>query len=167
MKKAFTLVELLIVLIIIGILAALVIPRFHGLIVKARGAEAKRILAALADAQYQYYTETGKFCGGGAQYYDFSGLNIPRPASKYWYYYTTQNWDTRFGGPGQGANSYGVVWAQVNFEVLNGETMEYIIAFVGGDAPSGSDGATPPGPVVKKYYHWTQGQPNWEEGWPS
>jgi general secretion pathway protein G len=55
MKKAFTLVEMLIVIVIIGILAAALIPRLTGIQSRARdtgrGADARSIGTALATFQ--------------------------------------------------------------------------------------------------------------------
>jgi len=168
MKRSFTLLELLIVIVIIGILAAIVLPQYQNLVAKARATEAKRALDALSRAQYEYFIETNKFYNGGGaagEYADFSGLSVKPPVSKNWLYYTVHNWDKTFGGIGQGLNSYGVVWAVPQFPVADGECMDYIIAYVDGNAPEGSDGATPPGPITRKYYYWIKGENSWREGW--
>ena len=55
--RAFTLIELIFAIVIIGILAALAIPRFFQTIEKSRSAEAVNILQALRDAQEVYYLE--------------------------------------------------------------------------------------------------------------
>ena len=61
MKKAFTLIELLIVLIIIGIITVLAIPQYQKIMINAQGAEAKQNLRALADSAWRYYIEAGHF----------------------------------------------------------------------------------------------------------
>lgn len=93
MKKAFTLVELLIVIVIIGILATLAVPQYNKMIERARGAEAKSILGALARANLAYYYEHGDFAGlvydGVQPPYDNNsrGLAVDFPTnSKYWNY---------------------------------------------------------------------------------
>lgn len=57
MKKGFTLLELLIVVIIIGVLATLAIPNFLRAAERARWAEAKSILGTLRGSQIRYYAQ--------------------------------------------------------------------------------------------------------------
>ncbi len=60
MKKGFTLIELMIVVAIIGVLAAVAIPKFADLIRKAQEAACKGQLGALRSALSIYYgTEEG------------------------------------------------------------------------------------------------------------
>ena len=54
MKKAFTLLELLIVIIIIGILASMAIPRYTVMTSRARSAEAAQMLAAMRGSMERY-----------------------------------------------------------------------------------------------------------------
>ncbi len=58
-KKGFTLIELMVVIVIIGILAALAIPRFTDASAKAKVAEAPRVLASYESAQLARIAETG------------------------------------------------------------------------------------------------------------
>jgi prepilin-type N-terminal cleavage/methylation domain-containing protein len=59
MKKGFTLLELIIVIIIVSILAALGFVQFFKVIERSRGVEAKSILGNLRQAQIGYYQENG------------------------------------------------------------------------------------------------------------
>jgi len=60
MRRGFTLIELLIVIIIIGILAAIAVPQFFKVAERARAAEGVQIIGSLRSAQLRYYSEHGK-----------------------------------------------------------------------------------------------------------
>jgi len=60
-KKGFTLIELMIVVAIIGILAAIAIPNFMSYQCKARQSEAKTALGTVRTLQEAYYAEYGGY----------------------------------------------------------------------------------------------------------
>ena len=62
----FSLVELMVVVSIVGILAMLAVPRYHGFIAQARRGEAKSNLAHLANLQEMYKAEHGAYYDGAA-----------------------------------------------------------------------------------------------------
>ncbi|MGK7891708.1 MAG: type IV pilin protein, partial [Leptolyngbyaceae cyanobacterium] len=59
--QGLTLIELMIVIVIIGILAAIASGSFLGAVTKAKGAEARTNLGAILRAQQQHYMERGEF----------------------------------------------------------------------------------------------------------
>jgi type IV pilus assembly protein PilA len=57
LRKAFTLIELIVVIIIVGILAAVGISQYSLMVEKARTAEAKIRIGTMCQLAYQYYLE--------------------------------------------------------------------------------------------------------------
>jgi len=85
-KKSFTLIELLIVLVIISILTTVSLPEYRSFINKARGSEAKKVLRALADAIAYYYEEANGFPTSAGGVLDMSKMGCKDPISKYFTY---------------------------------------------------------------------------------
>jgi len=68
-KKGFTLIELMVVVIIIGILAAVAVPIFRGQTKRAIASEGEALLGSVRTAELTYYAEHGSYLdvsnGGG------------------------------------------------------------------------------------------------------
>lgn len=60
-RAGFTMIELLIIMTIIGILAAMAIPTYRNAVIKAKEAVLKRDLFVLRDVIDQYYTDKGTY----------------------------------------------------------------------------------------------------------
>ena len=65
MKKAFTLIELIIVVIIIGILATLAIPQYLSATERARGGKAKNALVLISQGEKLLRAETDAYASYG------------------------------------------------------------------------------------------------------
>ena len=65
-KKGFTLIELMIVVAIIGILAAIAIPNFLRFQLKSKSSEGKVNIAAIRTAEESYLAEFGSYVDGTA-----------------------------------------------------------------------------------------------------
>ena len=76
-RKGFTLVELAVVIIIIGVLAAFAVPRFLDSVERSKAGEAFNYLSAIRTAQERYQIRQGTYCD------DITKLDIQMPDPKY------------------------------------------------------------------------------------
>src|ERR1041384_4219867 len=76
-QKGFTLIELMIVVAIIGILAAIAIPNFLQYQMKSRQSEAKTNLQAIRTSEIAFQAERGCYIGAAAE-----GVAVPAGGTK-------------------------------------------------------------------------------------
>ena len=62
-RRGFTLIELMVVLAVAAILAAVALPSYRGQVAKGRRADGKQALVELAQKLERFYTERGTFAG--------------------------------------------------------------------------------------------------------
>ncbi len=151
-RGGFTLIELMIVVAIIGILAAIAIPNFIRFQLRAKSSEGKTNLAAIRTAEESYFAEFGTYVAAGVSP---AILNVP-PSTK-------QDF-VNAAGVGAGFDQIG--WApegQVYFiyDVVTGTAGDYTagasanIDAVGANQnwvygrTAGVAGAAPPAPTVQ------------------
>lgn len=69
-ERGFTLVELMIVVVIIGILSAIAMPKFSAMISKAKASEAKAILNQIVSLEVTHYYKNSAFI-------EFDNVSVP------------------------------------------------------------------------------------------
>jgi len=123
-RKGFTLVELAVVIIIIGILAAFAVPRFLDSVERSKAGEAFNYLAAVRSAQERYQVRQGTYAD------DIAKLDIQMQEPKYFTVGTPaagttgsleDSWTltmTRSGASG-GYGAYTVVFTDQGYDATN------------------------------------------------
>jgi prepilin-type N-terminal cleavage/methylation domain-containing protein len=73
MRKGFTLVELVVVMVIIGILISFAIPQYATTVERSRAAEGVSLLGAIRTSQIRYFAQNESYClGAGSLDIDIS-----------------------------------------------------------------------------------------------
>ncbi len=123
LAKGFTLVELAVVIVIIGVLAAFAVPRFRASVERSKAAEAFNYLSSIAAAQERYHARQGSYAT------DLATLDIKFSTPKYFTVGTVapgttgsieDSWSltlTRTGAAA-GYGDYTVVWTEEGFDTV-------------------------------------------------
>ena len=92
-RKGFTLIELLIVVVIIGILAAIAIPKFANTKTKAYVTAMKSDLRNLVTAQEAFFSDSSRYAGATSslKYQNSTGVTTPVIATGAGYWTATVN----------------------------------------------------------------------------
>jgi len=95
-SKGFTLIELMIVVVIIGILAAVAVPAYFNHILRSRQADAYHNLLDIKAAQEMYYSLENKYAGDYEPIHAFDNtftrmLSFNKNDTKYYMYYVTSS----------------------------------------------------------------------------
>jgi len=85
--KGFTLVELVIVIVIVGILSVVAVPVYKGYTKKAMATEGKALLGAINTSQKVYFAEWGNFAAGAQS----ASLDVDASTNKYFTSYSISN----------------------------------------------------------------------------
>ena len=88
MKKGFTLVELVIVIIIVGILSIVAVPIYRGYTDRAKETEGKALLGSILTSQKVYYAEYDYFLTGLNSVNSSERLSIDTKGNKYFTTFT-------------------------------------------------------------------------------
>ena len=145
MNKAFTLIEVLVVVLIIGILSAIALPQYQLTVEKARAAEALINLRAIADANRRYHLANGEYT------YDITLLDIDLPGQDYTYNQMPRRKNSYFdfGARRGGKTSLDGSIAIVNRLPMDDDKSYFLIAYEDGSImclPNNN----PPGTMAQK-----------------
>ena len=117
-SKGFTLVELSVVIVIIGVLAAFGVPRFRNAVEKSKAGEAFNYLAAIRSAQERYHSRAGTYAATPTE------LDISLSVNKYFTVGAIDATDLETGwkltltrtGPSAGHGAYTVTFTEDGYD---------------------------------------------------
>jgi len=121
-RDGFTVVELTVVVVILGVLTAFAVPRFMDSVERSRAAEAFNFLASVRGAEERYHARHGTYAGDVAEletkiptpaYFAVGSIGVPLAASG-----LASGWElalTRSDASG-GYGTYSVIFNQEGFD---------------------------------------------------
>lgn len=90
-KQGFTLIELMVVIVIMGVLAAVAVPKLFGMIAKAKASEVSTAAGVWIDLQDAYVTEKNSLGDWGQVGYSAPGVKVVNTSNQFSskeFYYT-------------------------------------------------------------------------------
>jgi prepilin-type N-terminal cleavage/methylation domain-containing protein len=126
-RAGFTLVELAVVIVIIGVLAAFAVPRFRASVERSKATEAFNYLSAIQAAQERYHAREGIYAS------TLTDLNVQLSAPKYFTVGDVQgdNFETAWSltltrtGNAAGYGEYTVTFTQDGFDTENSTVTQH------------------------------------------
>lgn len=122
-RIGFSIIEIIVVIVVIGIMLAVALPKYSRVVEKSRQSEAFTNLAAIRASQARYHAEKGEWAQDDADSDAFDELDFEEPADaeQYFDYYTS---DPQYS-PNENAIAWGIRRANIK-NCCFGEYMIFI-----------------------------------------